>query len=179
MKASNVPLRSDGVVSHAVTTSFVAANDAQLGSHAVVLSHVAKNQDIIRASLDAEFNFTADVLGEQPCCEHYLRSCTDWGSRTFCVVDHANVKTWLNRAYDASRCESVQCVVCLCPARTNADYFHDLILPHADSVRFIRGRLKMPGHVKQSPYPSCIVVFGAPHARQPALDTIFARPDTS
>jgi hypothetical protein len=178
MTSTTVSLRDDDVVSLATTTRF-AAKDAQLGSHAVVLSHVAKNQDIIRASLGAEFNFTADVLGARPSDGVYLAPDVIWGARTFCVVDHADVKTWITRAYKASLTDSVQCVVCLCPARTNADYFHEIILPHATSVRFIRGRLKMPGHSKQSPYPSCIVIFGTYHAAPPALGTIFARPEAA
>ena len=78
---------------------------------------------------------------------------------TFCVVDHAAVEQWVKKAHDESQRSGVDCVVCLCPARTNTEYFHNIVLKEASEVRFIKGRLKMQGHAKQSPFPSCVVVF--------------------
>ena len=142
----------------------------------MVLAHVVKSQDMVRAALNTEFNFTCfiDAIAEDP--KSWMTK--DWGTRTFCVVDHAAVERWLQKALAESIRPEVQCVVCLCPARTNTEYFHELVLKKARQVRFIKGRLKMQGHAKQSPFPSCVVVFGTPptptHSNAPP--TIFARP---
>lgn len=156
-------------------SSVSTAKDRRYCSMTMVLAHVVKSQDMVRASLNTEFNFTCfvDALSNP---EHWMT--TAWGTRTFCVVDHAAVERWLRKAYQESMRPEVQCVVCLCPARTNTEYFHELVLKSAQQVRFIKGRLKMQGHAKQSPFPSCVVVFGTPPTNTPdgAPATIFARP---
>lgn len=50
-------------------------------------------------------------------------------------------------------------VVFLLPARTDTAWFHDLVLPHASEIRFIRGRLHFSGHKNAAPFPSMVVVF--------------------
>lgn len=133
------------------------ARDARYCSMTMVLAHVVKNQAMVRQTLDAEFHFTCHVEATDP--RQWLQ--TDWGTRTFCVVDHGDVECWLTKAHEQAQRPEVECVVCLCPARTNTEYFHEIVLRKADEVRFIKGRLKMQGHTKQSPFPSCVVVFGA------------------
>ena len=54
-------------------------------------------------------------------------------------------------------------VVCLLPARTDAGWFHDYVLPHAE-VRFIRGRLKFNGIDNSAPFPSAVVIFRPPQS---------------
>ena len=49
--------------------------------------------------------------------------------------------------------------VFLLPARVDTKWFHDLVLPHAREIRFIRGRLKFVGAEHPAPFPSMIVVF--------------------
>lgn len=48
----------------------------------------------------------------------------------------------------------------LIPARTDTRWFHDIVLPKAREVRFIRGRLKFGDAVSAAPFPSMVVVFG-------------------
>lgn len=156
------------------TTRVVRARDHRFGSMQVILPHVVKCHDLVRRSLDSEFNFTATIDGHD--AKHHEWLTASWGTRTFCVVDHANVQEWLAKAERESRRDEIECVVCLCPARTNTDYFHQIVLKHANHVRFIKGRLKMMGFSKQSPFPSCVVVFGTPPestTAPPAL--VFAR----
>ena len=50
-------------------------------------------------------------------------------------------------------------VVCLLPARTDTKLFHEVILVHAKSVQFLRGRVKFKGGASCAPFPSLIVVF--------------------
>jgi hypothetical protein len=142
----------------------------------LVLAHVAKNQEMICAALDSEFGFTCKIDGHKQDDASFLQR--RWGTRTFCVVDHSDVGKWIEKASQEARRDDIDTVVCLCPARTNTDYFHEIILKHASSLRFVKGRLKMQNHRKQSPFPSCIVVFGAAVASPPLPPgDVFARPN--
>jgi site-specific DNA-methyltransferase (adenine-specific) len=64
------------------------------------------------------------------------------------------IRKWLERAGEADL------AVFLLPARVDTRWFHDLVLPHAREIRFIRGRLKFVGAKHPAPFPSMIVVFG-------------------
>lgn len=68
----------------------------------------------------------------------YLR---DWTKK--CLKEHLKGKT----------------VVMLIPARTDTIAFHDLILPYASEIRFIKGRLKFSGYNNSAPFPSMLVIF--------------------
>lgn len=134
----------------------------------LTLAHVVKNQELVYTALNAEFDFTCSIDAHQctvPEKQHWLGK--EWGTTTFCVVDHADVDTWVRKAHQESLRPGVQAVVCLCPARTNTDYFHTIVLKHATQVRFIKGRLRMKGHSKQSPFPSCLVIFGTSGEKTP------------
>lgn len=149
-------------ISAECTGTVVEANDGRYCSMTLTLSHVVKNQELVYAALNAEFHFTCDIDAHQ-CTPEQKRAWLEkqWGTRTFCVVDHANVDAWVRKAHAQSLLAQTTAVVCLCPARTNTEYFHNIILRHATQVRFLKGRLRMKGHAKQSPFPSCLVVFGS------------------
>jgi site-specific DNA-methyltransferase (adenine-specific) len=49
--------------------------------------------------------------------------------------------------------------VFLLPAYTDVKWFHEIVLPLADEVRFIKGRLKFGVHNTSAPFASMIVVF--------------------
>lgn len=49
--------------------------------------------------------------------------------------------------------------VFLLPARTDTRWFHEIVLPLAKEIRFIKGRLKFSGAKWNAPFPSMLVVF--------------------
>jgi site-specific DNA-methyltransferase (adenine-specific) len=49
--------------------------------------------------------------------------------------------------------------VYLIPARTDTRWFHEICLPHAKEIRFLRGRLKFGDAKNCAPFPSMIVIF--------------------
>lgn len=61
---------------------------------------------------------------------------------------------------DNSKCETV---VMLIPARTDTKNFHDLIVPYANQIIFIKGRIEFlkvgGGKSESSPFPSMLVIF--------------------
>lgn len=104
--------------------------------------------------LDAEFHFDLDpcpLFGADSDGDGLLAS---WiGRRVFCNPPYGDVTAWLRRAGDA------RVAAFLLPARTDTKWFHELCLPHAKEIRFIKGRLRFSGAKENAPFPSMVVVF--------------------
>jgi hypothetical protein len=108
-------------------------------------------------ALDREFGFTFD-----PC----PLDGTENGLATL-FVSWAGKRAWVNPPYGRGtrkwleRGLEAELAVFLLPARTDTKWFHDLVLPHADEIRFLRGRLTFGDATAPAPFPSMIVVFRA------------------
>jgi site-specific DNA-methyltransferase (adenine-specific) len=59
------------------------------------------------------------------------------------------------------RAREADVAVFLIPARTDTRWFHEIVMPYAKEIRFIKGRLKFGGAKNSAPFPSMIVVFEA------------------
>jgi site-specific DNA-methyltransferase (adenine-specific) len=112
-------------------------------------------------ALDEEFHFDFD-----PCplggSENGLATlfCSWVGKRVFCNPPYGpGLRDWLERGLDADL------AVYLIPARTDTRWFHEVVLPRASEIRFIKGRLKFGGATENAPFPSMIVVFRAGQKR--------------
>lgn len=106
-------------------------------------------------ALNAEFAFDFD-----PCplggTEDGLATlfCSWSGKRVFCNPPYGpEIRKWLERAKDA------QLAVFLIPARTDTRWFHEIVLPLATEIRFIKGRLRFGDAKGNAPFPSMIVIF--------------------
>jgi site-specific DNA-methyltransferase (adenine-specific) len=111
----------------------------------------------VYAALDKEFHFDYD-----PCP---LRSKVDglavsWaGRRVFCNPPYGpKIRSFLERGLEAD------VAVYLIPARTDTRWMHEIVLPYAKEIRFIKGRLKFGGSTNSAPFPSMIVIFENPQA---------------
>jgi len=71
---------------------------------------------------------------------------------------------WFERATEA------ETAVYLVPARTDTKWFHELVLPHASEIRFIKGRLKFGDAVNSAPFPSMLVIYQRNRKPLPAVD---------
>jgi site-specific DNA-methyltransferase (adenine-specific) len=80
---------------------------------------------------------------------------TPWdGKRVFCNPPYnQGITPFLLRAKDA------EFAVFLLPARTDTKWFHELVLPYAEEIRFIKGRLRFGDAKNSAPFPSMIVIF--------------------
>ena len=107
--------------------------------------------------LNREFCFDFDPCPLTGGSDGLARLLTPWaGKRVFCNPPYGpNLRPWLERALEASL------AVYLIPARTDTRWFHELVLPLAKEIRFIKGRLKFGDAKFNAPFPSMIVVFGA------------------
>jgi site-specific DNA-methyltransferase (adenine-specific) len=120
--------------------------------------------------LNREFNFDFD-----PCPLNISKVTPDkdgllieWGQRNFINPPYSkNLKeAFVKRAIEESK-KGKLCVMLL-PVSTSTKLFHKYILPHADEIRFIEGRVKFQGvntkgyKVDNRPgmHDSMIVIFG-------------------
>jgi phage N-6-adenine-methyltransferase len=76
-----------------------------------------------------------------------------------------DVGLWVKKAYEEVWDKgNATLVACLLPARTDTQWWHDLVLPHASEVHLIKGRVGfLLGGKKQAPapFPSAVVVFAS------------------
>jgi len=124
--------------------------------------------------LNAEFGFTLD-----PCATHKNAKCEryftmdddglkqDWGKETvFMNPPYGRaIKDWMKKAYQSSLEGAT--VVCLPPARTDTQWWHDYAMK--GEIRLIRGRLKFGGAKTSAPFPSAIVIFRPPEDVEMAM----------
>ena len=106
--------------------------------------------------LDKEFHFNFDPCPLGGVEDGRATLFTSWaGKRVFCNPPYGpEIPKFLARADEA------ECAVYLVPARTDTRWFHDMVLPKAREIRFIRGRLKFGEGKNPAPFPSMVIVYG-------------------
>ncbi len=104
--------------------------------------------------LNREFQFTMDpcpingeVDGRAPLF------CSWEGQRVFCNPPYSDIRSFLERWHES------ELAVYLIPARTDTRWMHQIVLPYAKEIRFIRGRLRFGNAVNSAPFPSMVVIF--------------------
>jgi site-specific DNA-methyltransferase (adenine-specific) len=106
--------------------------------------------------LDKEFNFDCD-----PCplgaCEAFF---IPWGKRVYINPPYSDIRRFLEKGLMELRAGRSELLVYLIPARTDTRWFHELILPYHNEIRFIKGRLHF-NEKGPAPFPSMIVIFKA------------------
>jgi len=114
--------------------------------------------------LHAEFNFTIDV-----CATHsnaklpfFFSPEQDGLSKPWaperCFMNPPygrQIGKWMHKALSEARNGAL--VVCLVPARTDTNWWHDYAMK--GQIRFLRGRLKFQGAKSSAPFPSAVVIF--------------------
>lgn len=119
------------------------------------------------AALDREFTFTLDLaaLPHNTKCARFFAPGENALKQTWDGVCWLNppygapLRHWLKKAYESAQTGAV--VVCLLPARTDAAWWHDYVLPFGE-IRYLRGRLQFTGAAHPAPFPSVIVIFRPP-----------------
>lgn len=115
-------------------------------------------------TLNSEFGFNLD-----PCSSHENAKCKrhftkeddglaqSWdGDRVFMNPPYGRtIGKWMRKAFESSLRGSL--VVCLVPARTDTNWWHDYAMK--GEIRLIKGRLKFGDAIANAPFPSAIVVF--------------------
>lgn len=111
---------------------------------------------LLRARLDEEFHFNLDPCPLGGSEDGRAPLFVTWkGLRVFCNPPYGpEIPKFLARASEA------ELAVFLVPARTDTRWFHDICLPNATEIRFIRGRLRFGDGKYRAPFPSMLVIFG-------------------
>lgn len=113
--------------------------------------------------LNAEFRFQLDVcaLPDTAKCARYFTPADDGLAQPWDGVCWMNppygrqIGHWMRKAFEESQRGCT--VVCLVPARTDTEWWHQYAL--RGEIRFLRGRLRFGGAVSSAPFPSAIVIF--------------------
>jgi len=106
--------------------------------------------------LDNEFHFDFDPCPSEPTFNGIF--IDNWGKSSFVNPPYGKaIYGWLQKAI--TEMKKGNSSVFLLPARTDTKWFHDLVLPHASEIRFVRGRIHFDGGKYCAPFPSIIVVF--------------------
>lgn len=119
----------------------------------------------VRALIDAEFGTDFDPC---PIVLEGLRDrdgLSSWHGRVFCNPPYGRaLPKWLEHGLQELEKRHCEIIVWLLPARTDTSWFHDLVVPNATRVRFLRGRPSFRGRApaRPAPFPSMIVVMGGP-----------------
>lgn len=114
--------------------------------------------------LNDEFHFTLDVCADEQNrkVDKYFSIkddglSQDWKGVCWMNPPYKDMKKWIIKAYEESiKHDSI--VVCLIPARTNTNWWHDYCMK--GEIRFIRGRPKFEGCKHGLPQPLAVVIFG-------------------
>lgn len=121
------------------------------------------------AVLNDEFHFDVDAA-----CHEYNALCpfaiteaddaltSSWdGGTVFCNPPYSKLGAFVERAWDQCQARKAT-VVLLIPAYTDPGYWWNVIVPFADEIRFLRGRVGFleNGESRQSArFPSVVIVF--------------------
>jgi len=120
--------------------------------------------DKIFEPLALEFTPTLDVAAtsKNAKCKKYFTAednglTKDWDKVNWMNPPFGKVmKKWVIKAYEEYKKGNT--TICLLPARTNTNWWHDYVIPNAE-VRFIRGEVKFKGFERGLWMPMAIVIF--------------------
>jgi len=113
--------------------------------------------------LDAEFHFTLDVcaLPETAKCTRYFSPTDDGLAQPWEGVCWMNppygraIADWMRKACEESQRGCT--VVCLVPARTDTEWWHQYAM--RGEIRYLRGRVRFGAATSCAPFPSAVVIF--------------------
>jgi phage N-6-adenine-methyltransferase len=113
---------------------------------------------------NSQFGFTLDVCATKEnakCKQFYTKAqnglIQNWG-KEICWMNPPygrEIKLWMRKALVASKHGAT--VVCLVPARTDTEWWHEYAMK--GKIEFIRGRLKFGNAICSAPFPSAVVTF--------------------
>lgn len=113
-----------------------------------------KTPQIVFDNLDKEFHFNDD-----PCPLYGIGGLSrNWNTNVFVNPPYSNIRPFLEKSIIELKSNS-NVIVFLIPSRTDTKWWHEIVLPYATEIRFIKGRLKFGNAINSAPFPSVIVVF--------------------
>jgi site-specific DNA-methyltransferase (adenine-specific) len=114
----------------------------------------ARTPEDLFNQLNEEFKFDFDPCPNNPSFDGLK---IEWGKSNYVNPPYRNKEPWIKKAIEESK--KGKRVVMLLPVDTSTKWFHELILPNAKEIRFIKGRLKFSQYGSPAKYASMIVIF--------------------
>lgn len=103
-----------------------------------------------------------------------------WGSHTVWLNPPygREISEWLMKAVECkSRTNGIWVLV---PARTDTKWFHEWVLPYAEAVYFIKGRLNFDSNTqvkhKNAPFPSMLILYSQTQFDFPVMASLEPTP---
>jgi len=107
--------------------------------------------------LNEEFNFNFDPC---PLNSKINGLEIEWGKRCFINPPYGKaIKIWLGKALLEINKGNTELAVFLLPSYTDVKWFHEIILPKAKEIRFLKGRLRFGEHNNTAPFASMVIVL--------------------
>ena len=114
--------------------------------------------------INEEFEFRLDVCAntQNAKCFRFFSEednglLQEWKGTCWMNPPYDNKKNWVIKAYNES-VKNKCVVVCLIPARTNTNWWHEYC--QKGEIRFVKGRPKFEGMTHGLPQPLAVVIFG-------------------
>ena len=99
----------------------------------------------------------------------------DWKERNYVNPPYDNCAKWMQKAVQEKQKGNM--TVCLVPARTNTNWFHEWIVPHAAELRFIQNGIKFVGYKRKSPFAVMLVMFRPEYTGELKVTTVNYYPE--
>jgi site-specific DNA-methyltransferase (adenine-specific) len=104
-----------------------------------------------------EFDFTFDPCPPNPTFDGLT---VEWSGRVFLNPPYGRgwIGPWIRKAISEARRGVL--VVALLPSYTGSPWWHDLVIPNATEIRYLRGKLRFGDAKGVAPFWSAVVIFG-------------------
>lgn len=120
-------------------------------------NHNARTPKDFFDKLNEEFHFDIDYSPHMSLID--MKKSIFECNAVYCNPPYKDQRSFIELAIAKIHLKRWKVAVFLLPARTDTKLFHELILPEAKEIRFIKGRLKFDGNKNSAPFPSMVVVF--------------------
>ncbi len=113
------------------------------------------------------FNFTLDACADDTTFKvdnYYTEEDNalnkDWIGSVWCNPPYGKYQIDFVKKALSESVKHNSVVVMLIPARTETKVWQDIIFKHANTIVFVKSRLKFGGSKYNAPFPSALVIFG-------------------
>lgn len=106
--------------------------------------------------INKEFNFDYDPC---PLKSDFDGLKTEWIGNIYINPPYSKIKPFIEKGISEINKGNAKFCVFLIPIRSDTAYWHDLIIPNAKEIRYIRGRLNFNESKTPAPFPCVLVIF--------------------
>lgn len=105
------------------------------------------------------FDCAADALNTK--CPEWSNDSlgSPWKGRVWCNPPYNRAKEFVKKGLEEIAAGRVELITFLLPARTDTKLWHDLLVPNAEEIVFLKGRVKFGGSPSGAPFPSALITI--------------------